>query len=65
MRCTLLKLGALSWQRYKEVTVFSAALKWNLHLTQNRAPESQVCNRGGKKKNPNTFPGFTILSVNL
>lgn len=33
MRYVLLKPGALSWQRYKEVTVFSAALKWNLHLT--------------------------------
>ena len=50
MRCTLLKPGALAWQRYKDVTVGFAALKLNLHPIQNRAPESQVCNRGGEKK---------------
>lgn len=50
MRCMLLKPGALAWQRYKDVTVGFAALKLNLHSIQNRAPESQVCNRGGEKK---------------
>lgn len=62
MRCTLLKPGALSWQRYKEVTVVFVALKWDLHLTQNCAPESQVCNSRGEKKKIQYFPWFCNIA---
>lgn len=33
MRGTMLKPGALSCLRFKEVTVFFAAFEWNLHMT--------------------------------